>query len=74
VDRFNWTLKKIPQVDQPSQANLLSIFIAALHPEVKFHLKRSKICDLEIVTQDDVRIQDDLFLSSWFQQDNIAKV
>ena len=67
MDRFNQTLTKIPQVDQPYQANLMSIFIATLQLEVRFHLKRSKVCDLEIAKQEAVRIKDDLFLSCWFQ-------
>ena len=67
-------MTKIPQVDQTNQDKLLSIFIAALHPEVQFHLKRSKVCDFEISKQEAIEIEDDLFLSGWFQKDKIAKV
>ena len=67
-------MTKIPQADKPNQANLLSIFIAALHPEVRFHLKRSKIHDLEMAKQETIKIEDDLSLSGRFQQDNIVKV
>ena len=67
-------MTKIPQAKQPSQANLLSIFIATLHLEVRFHLKRSKVCDFKITKKEVVRIEDDLFLSSWFQQNDITKV
>ena len=68
------TLAKIPQVDQPSQANYLSTFIAALHPKAKFYLKKSKVCDLEVPKQEAVQIEDNFILSGLFQQKKSSKV
>ena len=40
----------------------------AMHPEVRFHLKRSKVCNLETSKQEAIEIEDDLLLSRFMEE------